>query len=130
MGSRKRDEGLPSERAMESSDDVAALFANSRDVTANGTECFGAIQSTEGARDFLFELDHADIALSQIVVEGDIEVVHESESAILVLIESVKKILGRSLFGSAPFLGRWLLRCGIELESLLENGIVFGLEVS
>ncbi len=53
---------------------MSALLAHGRNIAANGTERIGSRVCAEGARNFLFEFDHAHIAFGEIVVEWNAEV--------------------------------------------------------
>ena len=45
----------------------------------------------ESSRDFLLDFNHAYIAFDLVVVKGDAEVIHESEDAGLVIVQTVKQ---------------------------------------
>lgn len=92
-------------------------------------EGVGAMLGTEGTRDLLFELDHADVTLSQIVVEGDAEVVHEGEGFRLVLVKSVQQIFGWRLLGS-PALRGWSCRLRVVCEALRQEVVIAALEAA
>ena len=102
----KRGEGLAGEGRIYSVNDALAVFASGGDVGTDGTEGVSAVLRAEGAGDFLFEFDHAHIALCLVVVERDSEIVHESEYLWLVSLESVQEVLRFGLFGFASSAGR------------------------
>ena len=77
---------------MNRQDDVAAVFTDSRDIASDGAEGLGPGAGAKRAGDFLFELDHTDITLGQVVVEGDVEVVHERQDFPPVLIEPFEQV--------------------------------------
>ncbi len=58
-----------------------------------------------GSGVLLLHLDHAQVALRQVVVEGHLEVVHEGEHGGAVLFQPVEQVLGRRLPGSAALTG-------------------------
>jgi hypothetical protein len=51
--------------------DIKAVFAHGGDIRANGTEGISARVGAEGAGDFLFDLDHSDIAFGEVVIKRD-----------------------------------------------------------
>ena len=66
----------------ESLKDVAALFAQSGYVGADGAEGLGAGDGTETAGGFLLELGHADIAFGLVVVEGHTQVGEKTQDIV------------------------------------------------
>jgi hypothetical protein len=89
-------------------DNRLSILAGGRDVPTNLTEVVSAIFGSEGARDFLFDFDHAYISLALVIVKRHAKVVHKGQHLRLVVLEAVKQILGWRLFDPAPFF--WLLR--------------------
>ena len=79
---------------MKSSNDVAAVFAYSRDVARNGTESLSALVGAESAGDLLLKLDLSDIAFGKIVIEKDSKVIHESQYAVRCLSRRSSRFLG------------------------------------
>ena len=66
------------------------MLANGRDVRANGAEGISAVGGTESARDFLLDFNHAHVALGKIIIKRDAEIVHESQDALAMKLESIK----------------------------------------
>ena len=125
----KRGEGLAGEGRIYSVNDALAVFASGGDVGTDGTEGVSAVLRAEGAGDFLFEFDHAHIALCLVVVERDSEIVHESEYLWLVSLEAVQEILGLGLLGFALG-GRGWRRGRINGKALGKDVFVARLEGS
>ena len=61
----------------------------------------GAGAGAPAAADFLLELDHADVAFCEVVVEWDAEVVREAEDVFAVAVEAVEEVAGRGLAARA-----------------------------
>jgi len=80
------------------------LFPSRGDVAADGTELLGSVNGAECAGDLLLDLDHPQVSLALVVVEGHTEVVHEGQDFPWVVPEAIQEVLGRGLFLSPPFL--------------------------
>ena len=80
------------ERLINGVNNIGPLLADSGDVRPNMAESVRAVLRAEGPRDFLFELDHADFPLGQIVVEGDAKIMYEGED--FGFVPSVQQIFG------------------------------------
>jgi hypothetical protein len=75
-------------------------------------------------RDFLFDLDHSEIAFSKIVVKGNAEVVQEGQDRGFVFVKPVEQVLRWRLFGTASLFGGWGVRWWIGLEPLAQNRVI------
>src|SRR3972149_7076089 len=62
------------------------------DVASNAAEGVSAGFATESAGDLLLLLHHANVAFGQVVVEGDVEVLHERQDFPPVLIEPFEQV--------------------------------------
>ncbi len=74
-----RIERLASEDGLQGSEERHALLAHRGEVASDASERLGAAVGAEGARNFLLDLEHAQILLRLVIVEGDGEVVEESQ---------------------------------------------------
>ena len=87
---------------MQGLQDINALFANGRDIAADVAEDLRAETSAERAGNFLLDLDHAQVTLGQVVIEGNAKIMHEGQRLGLVFGQAVQEVLGRRLlFASA-----------------------------
>ena len=108
--------------------DVAALFAQSREVGPNNGEVLGAGDGAKAAGGFLLQFGHADIAFGLIVVEWHAQIGEKAQHVGLVLSQTDKQIDGRRLFDtpSAP----WpLSRRRIVAFAFAENGAVLATQM-
>ncbi len=88
--------------AIERGEHLDALLAHGGEIAADAAEGARALRAAEGAGDLLLHLDHADVALGLVVVEGDGGVVHESEHRALMGGEAVEEVLGLTLLAASP----------------------------
>jgi hypothetical protein len=70
------------------------------------------------------ELDHPQVPLSLVAVEGDGEVVGEADDVVLVLVETQEEAADGALLGTAAFAGAG--RFGVELEAVGEQRPIAG----
>ncbi len=84
-----------------------SLFAQGREIAANATKGVGSRETAKAARNLLLHFDHAQISLSQIIVKGHRQVVHEGQDSVLLLAQAIQQVAGSTLF--APSFGpqRW-----------------------
>jgi hypothetical protein len=82
---RVRDEGVASQSGINSVNDLKTVFPHGRDVAPNRTEGFGPGSGAKSARDFLFDLYHANIAFGQVVVNR-----HKGQGFCFTLMQSVQ----------------------------------------
>ncbi len=90
-----------------------AVLAHGGDVAANLAEEMSALLRAEGAGDLLFDLDHAYVPLSLVVVKRDGEVIEKGQDLRLVLLQMEQEVLSRGCALAA--LGIWV---GQGLETL------------
>jgi hypothetical protein len=88
------------------------ILSGHGDVTADAAEGCGPLLAAEHAGDLLLHLHHANVPFGQVVVEGDAEVVHESQGFLPVLIEPFEQVLGFGLFAPPAFRSGRGGRCG------------------
>ena len=84
--------GVGGGEAGEDVDGVAALFVGGGEVGAEREEVAGAGAGAPAAADLLLELDHADVAFGEVVVERDAEVVGEAEDLVAVAVEAGEEV--------------------------------------
>src|SRR5579859_2072206 len=65
--------------AIEGSQDILILLAQGGEIAADDAKDFGAAPRAKAAGDFLANLGHTQVALGQVIVEGDAKIVHKSE---------------------------------------------------
>src|SRR5437867_9717631 len=118
-GSKSREKRMTGQGLLECQQDLQALLAQRREITADAAKDRHPLFGTEAARDLLLNLDHAQIALGEVVIERHGKIVQEAEYGPFALRESIQQVACRALFGSAScsLLGWW--RGGI-------SGIAFG----
>ena len=88
------------------------ILSGRGDVTADAAEGFGPLLAAEHSGDLLLHLHHANVPFGQVVVEGDAEVLHESQGFLPVLIEPFEQVPGFGLFAPPAFLSGRGGRCG------------------
>ena len=86
-GVEARHERVAGEDAGDGVKRAHGVLAGRGDVTADAAEGFGPRFAAEQPRDLLLHLHHANVPFGQVVVEGDAEVVHESQDFLAVLIQ-------------------------------------------
>src|SRR5438876_5613455 len=77
---------------MQSGQEVNPLLVHSGQVTAQPTKDGGPRLRAKATRDFLLDLDHAKIALSQIVIKGHDESMHEAQDQLLKGMQALQQI--------------------------------------
>ena len=80
---------------------VALVFAGSRNVAADAGEDLSALECAEGAGYFLLDLHHAKILLGQVVGEGDLEIIKESQGGLVMKRQANEKVLGFRLLAAS-----------------------------
>ena len=70
---------LATKRCLQSIKQVESLFAQRRKIATNAAKAHGPLLTAKGARHFLLDFEHADIAFGQIVVKGDLQIQQESQ---------------------------------------------------
>src|SRR5438445_12622716 len=96
------DQGL-----FQSSQYSKTLLAQGREIAADAAEGHRSRRRAETAGDLLLDLDHADIALRQAIVEGHREVVQEAQHRLQVLGEAIQQIARRRLFAPTSLAALW-----------------------
>lgn len=77
---------------------MAGLFTQCRDVAPNAAESVGSGGVAERARDLLLHLDHPQIALGLITIEGHARIAQEGQSFRLVRGQAVQQVARLALF--------------------------------
>ena len=95
-------EGGSEKGAGEGVEKILAVLHRGGDVGANLGEPTGTRKGAKAAGDFLLDLEHAKVAFGQVVGEGDTEVDHEGEDALLVEFQPGEKVLGLGFLGPSP----------------------------
>ena len=78
---------MASQSIINSVNNTEIVFTHRRDVAANSPEGFGSRTGAKGPGHFLFDLYHANIAFSQVVVKGNTKVIHKGQGLSLAFIE-------------------------------------------
>jgi len=106
------------------------VLSSCGDVATDSAEGSGALCAAEQPRYFLLHLHHADVPFGQVVVEGDIEVVHESQSFLPVPVETFEQVPGLGLFPPPAFLSGMGGACGQGIGSIavVQDVLIAGLE--
>jgi hypothetical protein len=119
-------EGAAVEESDEGVEEVGLVFSDGGDVAAQAAESVSAGGGSKGAGDFKFDFDHADVALGEVVIERDAEIVGESEHFRLSETEAFEEVSGLAFFGASAF--RRVERHGRGAFSLaaVEKGLVVG----
>src|SRR5436190_7554237 len=81
---------------------MLTLLAQRRDIASQAAKGGGSRWGTEASRDLLPHFDHPQVALRQVVVEGDREVGHERQHAVPLPVQAVEQILRGALLGAPP----------------------------
>src|SRR5438270_12657039 len=82
------------------------LFAQRGQIAANPAKSVCTSKTAETARDLLLDLDHAQIAFSEVVVKIHAQIFQKAEDGFLVFVQAVEQISGGTLFAS-PLFPRW-----------------------
>src|SRR3990172_1341544 len=83
------------------------ILASGRDVTADATKGPGTLHRAKTTRHLLLQLDRAQIALGQIVIERHLKIVHKSQHRALVFEQVIDQVPGRALLDPAALSGHW-----------------------
>jgi len=108
------------------------VLAQRRNVSANAAEVGGTFRAAKTPGDFLFDLEHAQVALSLIIIKGHGEVVHEGEDRLAMRAQPIEQISGRCLLGTPALPGRWRRRVSLQTfvketsVSRVVSGALFG----
>ncbi len=82
-------------------EDVGALLSGGRDDGSESGEDSSAVEGSEAARDFHFDLHHPEVLFGQIVGEGHVEIGHEPQRFGFERLQPVEQIVARALFGAS-----------------------------
>jgi hypothetical protein len=74
------------------------LLLHGRDITSDATEGLCSWCGTETPTHLLFDLDHPQIALGQVVVKRHGKIVHKGEGLGLVPLQTIQQVLTFALF--------------------------------
>lgn len=106
---------------LQSRKQVQALFAQGGERASNPAEVNRASRTAEGARHLLLDFEHAQIAFGQIVVERNVQTLHEEQGSLLMFAQSIQQIAARMLFGSASF-SLWAGKRRMPQISFIKHG--------
>lgn len=101
-----REGRLSSKRGKQSSTQGKPLRAQRRRRAANATKGRCALRTAKGARNFVRNVDHANVASSQMVVKGNLQIPPESLDVRFAGQQAIKQMACRTLFRSASFAWR------------------------
>jgi hypothetical protein len=111
----------------------ATLFAHGGKITANGAKGRRSPRAAKGARNFLLDLDHPQIALGEVVGKRNREIIQEREDLLGSFEQGIQEIFRVALFWSSQFFGQgrstWLAGCKALLKHLKipqDQGISLG----
>ena len=96
-----------SEEIAQNHKDIALLLA------AGGNHCLQAgihlcpAFSVKAATHFLLDFGRAQVAFGLVIVKRHLKIIHKSQCLTFAQLQMIQQVLGRMLFGLAPFLG-WL----------------------
>src|SRR6266566_9649935 len=82
-------------------DDGMVVLARGAEVGAEREEYLGAGDRAPAAADLLLELDHSQVALGEVVIERDLEVVGEAKDLLAVTVQAHDQVSGRRLLDHA-----------------------------
>jgi len=68
---------MPLEGSLNSVDDRKGILSDSGDVAPDAAENICSLSAAKGARDFLLNLHHPDIAFSLIIIKGNAKIIHK-----------------------------------------------------
>ncbi len=71
-----------------------ALFAGGREVASDTAEGARTIRRAEATGDFLLKLDHPQVALRAVVIEGNSEIGHKPQHFRLVFDKTIEQLSG------------------------------------
>lgn len=122
--------GLPANARAMASSAPSAFFRAVEDVATDSAEGSGALCAAEQPRYFPLHLHHADVPFGQVVVEGDIEVIYESQSFLPVPVETFEQVPGLGLFPSPAFISGMGGACGQGIGGIavVQDVLIAGLE--
>src|SRR6266487_1898947 len=83
------------EQSAQGSQGIDAVLARGRDVGAHGQERLRAVHGPPAPGDLLLQLDHADVALRQIVCGWDPQIFQEPAGLIAVDLQPLQQASGR-----------------------------------
>ena len=83
------------------------LLAHGGQVAAQGGGLLGSRPTAKAAGDFLLNLKHAEVALSQVIVKGHVEIIEERQHLLALCIEALGQIACFGLFGAPPLTAAW-----------------------
>ncbi len=112
------------ERVFESREQVSSLFTQGRKITANTAKDSDSGVGAKTSGDFLLHLDHAQVPLGLIVVEGHCKIGHEGQNLPLVPREPIKQVASGILFGSTSMDFLWGRRRRVGSISLVDQGVI------
>ena len=78
----------------------------------------------EGARDLLLDLDHADVLLGPVVRVGYIEVVHEPQHTVAMLVEVLDEVSNLALLDPTTGLPCYGIGQRVFCKAILDDGVV------
>gem|GEM_PF-5983004 len=99
---------MTAESCFEGMEDRETSLVDGGDISADAGEGERTGEAAECARDLLLHLDHTQIAIHQVVVKGDAEVVHEGQNGRAVFFQQIATLglLGLIAVAALPFYGK------------------------
>ncbi len=115
---------------LQGGEEIEALFAQRRQVSAKAAKDLGSSGRAEAARHLLLHFEHANVTLGLGIVERHAQILQEGQRRLLVQTKTIEQIARRRLFASTFFRHR----CGrlrrIGLIASLQHGLIACLPVS
>ena len=81
-----------------------AFLRGGGEVASNSTEGLRAGFASECAGNLLLHLYHANVPFDQVVIEGDVEIVHEGQGFLAVLVQAFEQVARFGFFAPSSFL--------------------------
>ncbi len=106
-------ERLPDEAGFERSEELDALLVTCGQIAPEPAERLSASRGAERAGDLVLDLEHPQVTLRLVLIEGDGQVVEEGEHLLLAQPQALQEILRRRLLAAPTLCGaawRWRSR--------------------
>ena len=91
-GVEGRHERVAAEDTGQSVNGAHGVLAGGGEVASNSTEGLRAGFASECAGNLLLHLYHANVPFDQVVIEGDVEIVHEGQGFLAVLVQAFEQV--------------------------------------
>ncbi len=99
---------MAEQRGLQSRKQRHLLLAQNRQIATNASKRLYSGPRTETHRDFLLNLDHAQISFSEVIVERHVKIFQKSQNDLLVFAQTIQQIARGTLFDPTPLCGRSL----------------------